>query len=328
MFYKKKKFKKENEIRTMNIIKIGVFDSLNSIIGTLATPYLSIIVMTITDKLTLPLMMLASFIILKRRYLNTHYLGVFLTIYGILEAFVPDFQNNQDNKFIWIMLYALSLFPGIASYIAKEIFLKNDENYSIIWLNAWISLWQFLFGLLTFPILFIPLPEPAGNHIKFNQLGSYFVNATKCQFAGINSNDDDDCNISLLYLFIYQIINTIINILMFLIIREGSSVNFIIVNALKSPITAWIGSYDKIVGSHAQKITAADFFSFIIIFLGSIIYNDKPEINGFAPIIEEETNQNFPIDSNEDSDLSVSLYNDFRDSQVVYRSIHSDKSEN
>ena len=29
---------------------------------------------------------------------------------------------------------------------------------------------------------------------------------------------------------------------MFLIIREGSSVNFMIVNALKSPITAWIGS--------------------------------------------------------------------------------------
>ena len=106
----------------------------------------------------------------------------------------------------------------------------------------------------------------------------YFLNATKCQFMGLNSLDDDNCQYSLVLLLLYQIVNTVINILMFLIIREGSSVNFIIVNALKSPLTAWLGSIKYLAGNHRKSITSADFFSFIILFIGALVYNENKEI--------------------------------------------------
>ena len=108
-YVKKEPFIEERKIEQKDLIKIGILDSLNSIIGTLATPFLSIIVMTITDKLSLPLIMLASYIVLKRRYYRSHYLGAFLTIYGILEAFVPDFTSNKTNNYLWLMLYIISL---------------------------------------------------------------------------------------------------------------------------------------------------------------------------------------------------------------------------
>jgi uncharacterized membrane protein len=279
MYIKKKRFREENEIGQKNLFKIGVLDSLNSIAGTYATPYLSIVIMTITDKITLPLMMIASYILLNRKYLKSHYLGCILTIYGILVAFVPDFQNDKGTNYIWLIIYTLSLIPGVGSFCAKEYYLKNKDNcYNIWWLNAWISLWQLLFGLITIPVLFIPLKAPIGNEVKPSDIPSYFYDATKCQFFGINTKETDMCEYSFLLLMSYQIINTAINVLMFLIIREGSSVNFIIINALKGPITSWLGSYRVLSGDHSQAISTADLFSFIIIFIATIVYNDKAEI--------------------------------------------------
>lgn len=279
IYIKKEDFHHEKNIQQKNLFKIGVLDSLNSIGGTFATPFLSIVIMTITDKLTLPLMMLASYFILKRRYLKSHYLGCLLTIYGIMVAFVPDFQSDKTNNYLWLTIYTLALIPAVASFCIKEVYLKNKSHeYNIYWLNAWISVWQLLFGFITFPILFIPLPPPAGNNIQPSEVPEYFLNATKCQFGGVNSLDNDNCRYSFVLLFLYQCINTLINILMFLIIREGSSVNFIIVNALKSPVTAYLGSIKLLAGDHQKSITSADLFSFIILFIAAIVYNDQEEI--------------------------------------------------
>ena len=65
-------------------------DSINSLLGSLSTPYLSIIVMTILDKLSLPLILLGSIIVLKKKYKKNHYLGVFLTLYAVMVSFLPS----------------------------------------------------------------------------------------------------------------------------------------------------------------------------------------------------------------------------------------------
>ena len=305
-YIQKEKFVEEKKIQQKDLVKIGILDSLNSILGTLATPFLSIVMMTITDKIQLPLMMLASYFLLKRRYHKSHYLGCILTIYGVMVAFVPDFESNRPNNYLWLFIYILSILPAVASFSAKEAYLKKDTDLSICWLNSWISLWQLLFGLITFPVLFIPLPAPSGNNIKPYELGAYFINATKCQFGGVNSQLGDKCTYSFLILFTYQIINTIVNVLMFLIIREGSSVNFIIVNALKSPITAWIGSNKSIAGKHAQNISISDFFSFIAIFIGAIVYNHNYEILPIIPLFAIDDDFYMRIDNNSRNNITLS----------------------
>lgn len=305
MYVRNYQFTGEREIPQKNLFYIGALDSLNTIAGTLATPFLTIVTMTITDKLVLPLTMIASYYVLGRRYTKTHYLGVFLTIYGIMEAFVPDFTGHRDNNLLWLFIYIIGILPGVASYCCKEIFLKDrDYNYNIWWLNSWISTWQLLFGFITFPVMFIPLPPPIGNQISVNEIPQYFINATKCQFGGLNSQEGDNCRYSLILFFFYQIINTLINILMFQIIRKGSSVIFIIVNALKTPITSWLGSIPQLAGKHTQPISVADLFSFIIIFVGTIVYNHKEEMDVNKPIIDiDKPLINHEIDDEDDSDI-------------------------
>ena len=98
--------------------------------------------------------------------------------------------------------------------------------------------------------MLIPLKAPTGNNIPLDQIGSYFRNATQCQFAGINNKFDDDCVNNLLLMIFYQIVSTIINILMFKIIRKGSSTYFVLINSLKIPIQAWLASYKSLSGKN------------------------------------------------------------------------------
>ena len=66
---------------------------------------------------------------------------------------------------------------------------------------------------------------------------------------------------------------------MFMIIRKESSAVYIIINTIKMPITAWLGSYPELVGTQAQSINIADFISFIGIAIGVIVYNWNDEKN-------------------------------------------------
>ena len=61
---------------------------------------------------------------------------------------------------------------------------------------------QFGLGLLLFPIMLIPLAS-SDITINVDDVGSYFKDAFKCQFSGINSRPDDNCSNNLSFLIIY-----------------------------------------------------------------------------------------------------------------------------
>ena len=125
MFYLKRQGKITPE-NTINILShkdlciIALFDSLNSVIQSIATPYLSVISMTIFNRLSLVGIPFASYIFLKTKYLPNHYLGIFLTIYGITITFIPNILNHKSIGNEWLLLYILGILPGVGSYIYKE----------------------------------------------------------------------------------------------------------------------------------------------------------------------------------------------------------------
>jgi hypothetical protein len=277
MYAMKKDYHIEKQFSQKKLFALGTFDSINSILGSYATPYLSVLLMTILDKLSLPLTMAASFCYLKTRYSKVHYLGAFITIYGVCVAFIPDFsEGGQVKQDYWLVLYIISLLPAVASFCYKEHHLK-DSDLDIWWMNGWISVWQIIFGLLTFPVILAPLPS--GDNVHPDTMGDYLVNATICQFQSKSPQATDNCDDAFLIFFLYQVISTLCNILMFMIIRMESSVVYIIINTLKMPITAWLGSYSSLVGDQAQSLNIADFFSFIGIAIGVVMYNWEEESN-------------------------------------------------
>ena len=56
----------------------------------------------------------------------SHYLGIFLTLYGISVSFIPNFMDSSIKiNVCWMLLYMSSIIPGGASYIYKEKKLKE-----------------------------------------------------------------------------------------------------------------------------------------------------------------------------------------------------------
>lgn len=147
-------------------------------------------------------------------------------------------------------------------------------------MNTIISIFQVGVGLLTLPFVMLPIP---GLGVDPENFGSYISNSLKCQLGGINSTDGDDCKFSLLYLLLFQLFGTIANILMFTIIREGSSVTFIMINTLKTPITALMGFFliyynlIKFTEGESFVLTWLDVISLVFVLIGSIFYSLNKE---------------------------------------------------
>ena len=255
---------------------MGVMDGIRSLLQSFSAPYLSIIVMTILDKLSLPILMGFSYCMLNRRYYKSHYLGVFLTVYAVMVSYIPSFSDGKFNEGWATFIFIVSILPGVLSFVFKEKML-DDQEVDIWWMNLWISVWQFLFGLLMFPIMLIPL-SGSDLTIKASDVGNYFNDAFKCQFAGINSRPNDECDKNLMYLIIYNVISTFINILMFMMIKEGSATYYMIINTVKLPIQAWLGSFKSIAGTNYSPININNLFSFVLLAVSTVVYNNKKEI--------------------------------------------------
>ena len=259
---------------------LAIFDSCGSILGSLTVPYINILIMVVLGRITLPLTMICSYFLLNRRYHTNHYIGLGLTLSGVVLIIIPQLMKGHQTESnpLAILIYTLSIVPGVLSYIYKEKCLKGQQELNIWWMNSWISLWQFVIGLLTIPMLFLPYtpftPDTFIDYIK-NGLG--------CQFAGINHYTSDKCRLSFLWLIIYQSISTLANILMFMILRHGSSLMYLVLATLKAPITGFLGyiliSYNFIYTTDAQKVQifATDYISLILIIAGSVVYNLKQE---------------------------------------------------
>ena len=266
-----------NEVSRKDMIAIASFDGLNALLATIPIPYLSIVIMSIVDKVNLPLVALASFIFLGRRYYPSHYLGIFLTLYGILVSFIPNFMEHDISLHIgWMLIYMSSIIPGTASYVYKEKRLK-EVNVSVWWMNSWICLYQLFIGFL-----FLPITILSSHTLTFSNFPQHMSDAFKCQFGGINSNLGDDCQDALLWFMLFNFISTISNILMFLIIQEGSAVLFIIIRTLKTPITSYLASFPQLAGMSASPVTVADWYAFVMLIVASLVYyyNDEQDTHG------------------------------------------------
>jgi len=291
-----------NKVSRKDMIAIASFDGLNALLATIPIPYLSVVIMSIVDKVNLPLVALSSFIFLGRRYYPSHYLGIFLTLYGILVSFIPNFMEHDVSLHIgWMFIYMSSIIPGTASYVYKEKKLK-EVNVSVWWMNSWICFYQLLIGFI-----FLPITILSSHTLTFSNFPKHMSEAFKCQFAGINSNPGDECQDAFLWFMLFNFISTFSNILMFLIIQEGSAVLFIIIRTLKTPITSYLASFPQLAGISASPVTVADWYAFVMLIVASLVYYYKDEKDKHGRPITNDDNLPILIQDNDSENNNLVL---------------------
>eukprot|EP01027_Heterolobosea_sp_BB2_P008927 GEZU01013221.1.p1 GENE.GEZU01013221.1~~GEZU01013221.1.p1 ORF type:complete len:315 (-),score=110.10 GEZU01013221.1:184-1128(-) len=232
--------------------------------------------------------MIASFIFLKERYKLFQYLGAAVILAGIGISFLDSVlyksgASQVQNSAIWCVLYFSNNIPSALSGVYKEIAFKS-QPMDIYYLNAWISLWQFIFGLLFFPIQFIKIF--GGLTLKEIPYSLYW--GAKC-FIGINTIKNpgpnqvaDNCahGFGGLPVFIpvlmYLFFNIGYNIFLLLVLKYGSAALMYIASTVNLPLSNiafyLIGIIPVFSATLGIKLHWPDYVGLIVILGGLIMY--------------------------------------------------------
>jgi hypothetical protein len=284
-----------NKIDTKYPIKqlciIAVLNLIYSIIITVTTPYVSIFLGMVFNRLILPLTLLFSHIYLRYRYHKTHYIGIAIIICGIVLSTIPKLLSSQDHtNHISLIFYISAVIPVTFSYIVVEKYMKDFPNSSYLYMNCVILAFQIVFGISTMPLVLAPITD----NVSSNNLNTYILNSFRCQFSLTNS--EDICKQSFTLMMLYQCANTITELLMFYIIYNSSSVLMIILATLKNSLIPFVGyflvSYDIVTLTTGESYVISwsyDLVGIIVILIGSVIYAKNKEIipNLFEPFNDD-----------------------------------------
>ena len=305
---------KSTNLSQKKLILLGTFDGIVAILAAVSVPYISICTLIILSRCSLIFTMILSYYFLDRRYLFNHYISLVLTMLCILFNIIPQFIDKNYSNYsdpISVCIYIICIFIMVLSYTYKEKYLKDKKELNIFWMNSMISFWQFILGMVIMSLFLI-------YYIFYEKksIDLYINNWLNCQFLGINYNIDDNCNKSLLWLILYEFLNTLVNVLMNLILRNGSSLIYLIISTLKTPMTILIGyiliTYNVINTTPGQKnqLNYIEYITLAVLMISSYIYYIKPEQSRYTNNdIEQSLLVSVPNDINNSHKNDFSINN-------------------
>lgn len=284
MFVTKSITKEQRSFPGYKFILMGVFDSLSVLISTIPASYVSGPINVVMSQSVVLVNMVASFFFLHLRYSPYHVAGVVLVMVGITIDVWPTFaggasSSSSEFTWLWILLLFIANIPMAASNVYKEKYLKQAQ-LDVWYLNGWVAFYQLLFGLLSFPVTFIPLPAPA-TYISPKDFPRYFLNGLKC-FFGINSittgDTPDKCNFMWLVFIIFIAFNMTYNILILVVFQRGSSTLAVIASAARLALSNFGFLIKPLAGeAYQQKLTFYDIIALVVLIMGIVIYSAKQE---------------------------------------------------
>lgn len=283
---------------------MALFDTAFNVFSTFPIQYLGGDLSNVLSQGVLPINMLGSAMFLRTRYKKVHYWGALLVVYGILVKLSPDLGTpNFSGSAGWVLLMLLAQTPAAASNIYKEIALK-EVDLDVWYMNAWVGIYQLIWGLCTFWTLFIPMFVAPHPPVDTSNVGEFFQQANDC-FLGtdvkIHDNTTDfqtDCvakdnvfdyeggyctvncdrdGTPLQVFVIYICFNLTYNLLALYIFKHGSSVLFVVANAVRLPLVDALNSWKFVSGQAAQDFGKYDALSLGLLVLSLVIYYSEAE---------------------------------------------------
>ncbi len=270
------------------IALLGGLDTAYNVLSSLPIAAIGGTVANVTSQAVLPFNMLLSWLVLKYRFVPTHYIGAILVLYGVCVRLLPQFTGASEDEagtatgaaFLgWMLVMVLSAVPNAASNVAKEVVLKGadmDEWY----LNMMVGVWQIGFGILTMWTVWIPGTE---DYIPPSEFGNHVQAANKC-FFGVTSRPQDDCGQAsdsgapIVAFCFFILFNVAYNMLMLYIFKAGSSVLFVVASAARLPLVDILLMFGFLAGPAQATFTVFDGFALVALVLAITTYNLNPEI--------------------------------------------------
>lgn len=278
----------EYSISKKHFAIMGILDGLTSVSSQFAINYIyKSSLIPLLQQASLPLSMIASKLVVTDRevFHRWNYIGSFVVFLGLMVVLIPGIIFDRGTPehteatipIFWCIVLVLSCIPTVFSSAYKEEFMNNNHNVNIMYVNYWISIFQFIF---VFPTIFLS-----------GLLGSGSIEGgVKCLFgidtiiqADNSTNfidvDIDNCKSSLWFVNLYIVFNFIYNIYLILVLkRENNSLLWLALTLVVplSQIVLWIPGVPR-----HSRFSIFDLIGLFVILVGMLIYYFKKPADYF-----------------------------------------------
>eukprot|EP00696_Hemimastix_kukwesjijk_P006947 gnl/Hemi2/18808_TR6224_c0_g1_i1.p1 gnl/Hemi2/18808_TR6224_c0_g1~~gnl/Hemi2/18808_TR6224_c0_g1_i1.p1 ORF type:complete len:411 (+),score=103.46 gnl/Hemi2/18808_TR6224_c0_g1_i1:71-1234(+) len=206
---------------------MGFLDMLAGLLVMIPGSHVDGSVATLIFQGGVPLTMFLSIIFLRKKYTWMHKFGSFGIALGIFINMWPYLTAPEDSSTAKTIMNIVALLcsniPTAFSTIYKEVAMKQEMDEYL--LNGWVALFQFLFGLPLAPLAFWLQSDSSPSLLPQN-----IIDAFSCLGGTDPESLDNTCNHVGWIVLLYIIFNIIFNIVIILILKEGSAT--LLVNAL------------------------------------------------------------------------------------------------
>jgi len=304
----------------------SLWDQLNAAITGIPSPYISQNDQGIMTNFVIVWTVMISIVYLGTRYDTEHYLGCALILMSGLVSVVVNLQTNdpplgeyaapggtlQQSSALWYLIYIVGTVPSGVSNCYKQKCLKSVD-LEVMYASFWSGNWQIMWGLLTFPINWIPMPSPAPVHPPA-ETGEFLSRAWTCFFgevplnatgapylppettttfvpsvcngsSEVSSYDPGDAvcaaagGSAAVWFLVYIVFNVTFNVLLLWLTKRMSATWAQIGTVLCLDLASVFSQFTFLMGSEAQALTLQQWFGLILAGIAMWVYNLKDELD-------------------------------------------------
>ena len=274
LFFNKNKQLLVSLFKNKYVYLASFIETITAIIASVIYFELSILYIILLSQLSLVIRVFLNYLILKKRYSYTHFIGIIFIIVGSCTILFKNSNtnNNNNNLLVPILLTLILHFFSIIQSIIEEKVIKQFTLDEIV--CYWISFYfyQIINGLIVFPIYI---------YIKsINNVSNFVYNALKCQFIGINIEPTDYCDFAYVWFIFYLINGVMVDIVIFILYTKKGNVFSQLLKNVIDPLIILIGlllvKYNVINKNYDFNIE--EIIGFLLSCAGLFIYSLKNEI--------------------------------------------------
>ncbi|CAJ1390845.1 unnamed protein product [Effrenium voratum] len=183
-------------------------------------------------------------------------------------------------------LYIVAVIPAAFVNCYKQKKLKQ-VNLDVMWSFFWTGMWQVVWGVLLYPLDWVPWPTPTGHNEATPSHTTQDLKDSWTCFMGTNPKPSiTTCDSEPAYLWFaaYLLLNVFFNLLFLWLIKRLSGTWAAIGSILCGNLGGFFSQYELFVGKSAAALTLEQWMALVLSSIAMWVYNieDETDINGIS----------------------------------------------
>jgi len=260
---------------------MGFLDCLAGIMQIFAATYLPGPLLVLLAQMAIPVSLFLSKTMLSATYAPYQYFGAAIVAMGIVVVLAPTLNGGDGDAgkiLLWSGVMILSCVPMTLSSIYKEMALGSTE-LDPVFLNGWIAVFQFLFSIP----LAIPSAMASDPPVYPSDLMQNLGYGLKCWLGidsitadnnpqNVDSDDYDDCSLSIAFVNVYLVFNVCYNILIILILKFGNANILWLAMTIMVPVGNLTFALPFLQDYGGAELKVTDVLGLVVIMSGLCLY--------------------------------------------------------